>query len=54
MALVLGVLVYQVYLHQRAMRKVLVIHSYNTDMPWVGDVDQGITRALSGQGTVIE
>ena len=51
MAAVLGVLAYQVVLRQSATRKVLVIHSYNTDLPWVGDVDQGITRALAGAAT---
>ena len=54
MALVLGMVAYQVYLHQSATRKVLVIHSYNTDLPWVGDVDQGITRALAGQSAGVQ
>lgn len=54
MALVLGVVAYQVYLHRSATRKVLVIHSYNTDLPWVGDVDQGIARALAGQAAGVQ
>jgi hypothetical protein len=49
MVLVLLLVGHQVVLHQQATRKVLVIHSYNTDLTWVGDVDQGITRALAGQ-----
>ena len=48
MTLVLLLLGHQVYTRQRAAQKVLVIHSYNTDLPWVGDVNQGIDRALAG------
>lgn len=48
MTLVLLLVGQQIYQHQRAARKVLVIHSYNTDLPWVGDVNQGIDRALAG------
>lgn len=54
MAVVLGVLVHQVVLRQSATRKVLVIHSYNTDLPWVGDVDQGISRAQAGAATGLQ
>jgi hypothetical protein len=49
MGLVLLLVVQQVMQHHRATHKVLVIHSYNTDLPWVGDVDQGIDRGLAGQ-----
>ena len=54
MGLVLLLVGYQVYLHHRATRKVLVIHSYNTDLPWVGDVDQGIDRALAGRAARVQ
>lgn len=33
--------------------KVLIVHSYNTDLPWVGDVDHGMDDALRrAQATV--
>lgn len=48
MTLVLLLVGHQVVQRQRAGHKVLVIHSYNTDLPWVGDVNQGIDRALAG------
>jgi hypothetical protein len=31
---------------QPAPDKVLIVHSYNTDLPWVGDVDHGMDGAL--------
>lgn len=34
--------------------RVLVVHSYNTDLPWVGDVDRGIDRALRQAGAHVQ
>src|SRR4051812_7902232 len=47
MLAVLSLLAGQVLLTRRDTFKVLVIHSYNTDLPWVGDVNAGIDRALA-------
>jgi hypothetical protein len=33
--------------------KVLVVHSYGTDLPWVGDVDTGIDAALRNAGVTV-
>lgn len=38
---------WQVWQQQRGALRVLVVHSYNTDLPWVGDVDQGLARAAA-------
>jgi len=51
MLAVLSLLAGQVVLTRRDTFKVLVIHSYNTDLPWVGDVNAGIDRALAARPT---
>jgi len=45
-AALLVVIGYQIYSKNISVTKVLVIHSYNTDLAWVGDIDNGINRSL--------
>src|SRR5471032_2021635 len=54
MLAVLALLAGQVVLSRRNTFKVLVIHSYNTDLPWVGDVNAGIDRALAASTTRVQ
>lgn len=54
MLLVLAGIAWKLYEHNREQKKVLVIHSYNTDAPWVNDVDSGIDRALGKMSNSVQ
>lgn len=47
LAALAGLIGWQVLQQQRGALRVLVVHSYNTDLPWVGDIDQGLARAAA-------
>lgn len=49
-AAILVVLARLVLSHQQEQTRVLVVHSYNIDLAWVNDVDDGINRALADAG----
>lgn len=49
-AAILLVLTRLVLSHQGEQTKVLVVHSYNIDLAWVNDVNDGIDRALDDAG----
>jgi len=48
--LILAVAVSLVFKHNVEQKKVLVVHSYNKDLAWVNDIDDGIARALNAKG----
>lgn len=37
---------FKVFEHKADQKKILVVHSYYKDMPWVNEIDEGIRRAL--------
>jgi len=47
---ILIVIAFEVISHKKQQQKILVVHSYNKDLVWVNEIDEGIQRELSTSG----
>ncbi len=43
---IIGFAAFQITMHKSDQRKIMIVHSYYNDMPWVNEIDEGVARAL--------